>query len=74
MSSASLKQSLNCVCVCGGEGTVGREPWRTVGGRGAETGEGRVEGRAAAEKLKKASFRYLLRLTSSQRNEPNNVP
>ena len=45
-----------------------------MGGRGAETGEGRVEGRAAAEKLKKASFRYLLRLTSSQRNEPNNVP
>ena len=29
--------------------------------------------REAGEKFKKASFRYLLLLTSSQRNQPNNV-
>ena len=49
------------VILCG----RGGEPWRT-GGRG-------TEGREAGEKFKKASFRYLLLLTSSQGNEPNNV-
>ena len=29
--------------------------------------------REAGEKLKKATFRYLLLLTSGQRNQPNNV-
>ena len=31
------------------------------------------KGWEAGEKFKKVSFRYLLLLTSSQRNEPNNV-
>ena len=34
---------------------------------------GSLRWRKAGEKFKKASFRYLLLLTSSQRNEPNNV-
>ena len=53
--------------------------WRGTGAgdrenRGRE-GYGRRErkGREAREKFKKASFRYLLLLTSSQRNGPNNV-
>ena len=53
-----------------------------VGGRGAgarekrgREGYGRREkkGRQAREKFKNASFGYLLLLTSSQRNQPNNV-
>ena len=53
-----------------------------VGGRGAGArekrgleGYGRREkkGRQAREKFKNASFGYLLLLTSSQRNQPNNV-
>ena len=55
------------------------------GDRGAggvrETGEERAGGgistmvrwREAGEKFKKASFCYLLLLTSSQRNEPKNI-
>ena len=39
-----------------------------------ETGEaGSLRWREAGEKFKKASFCYMLLLTSSQRNEPNNV-
>ena len=34
---------------------------------------GSLRWREAGEKFKKASFRCLLLLTSSQRNEPNNV-
>ena len=40
--------------------------------KGREAGS--LRWREAGEKFKKASFRYLLLLTSSQRNEPNNVP
>ena len=61
-------------------GDRGREPGRTGGGRpgyGRREKKGREAGslrwREAEEKFKKASFRYLLLLTSSQRNEPNNV-
>ena len=56
----------------------GREPGRTgAGGYGRREEKGRKAGslrwREAGEKFKKASFRYLLLLTASQRNEPNNV-
>ena len=46
-----------------------------AGGQGAGAWEnrGRKGYRREREKLKKASFRYLLLLTSSQRNELNNV-
>ena len=51
-----------------------------AGGAGARENMGREgygrrekKGREAGEKFKKASFRYLLLLTFSQRNEPNNV-
>ena len=45
-------------------------------------GDGRRKGgkrdlyhdRKKEKKFKRASFRYLLLITSSQRNEPNNVP
>ena len=40
--------------------------------KGREAGS--LRWREAGEKFKKAGFRYLLLLTSSQRNEPNNVP
>ena len=52
----------------GGQGVGARE------NRGRE-GYGRREkkGREAGEKFKKASFCYLLLLTSSQKNEPKNV-
>ena len=56
----------------GGRGQGLREPGRKGGGRG--TGDAREKkGRQAQEKFKNASFLYLLLLTSSQRNEPNNV-
>ena len=44
-------------------------------GRRKEKGRkaGSLGWREAGEKFRKASFRYLLLLTSSQRNEPNNV-
>ena len=43
-------------------------------GAGARENRGREKkGRKAGEKFKKTSFRYLLLLTSSHRNEPNNV-
>ena len=58
----------------------GAEPGRTGGGRGGygrREKKGRKAGflrwREAGEKFKKASFHYLLLLTASQRNEPNNV-
>ena len=38
-----------------------------------EQEEGSLRWLEAGEKFKKASFRYLLLLTSSQRNETNNV-
>ena len=54
---------------------VGEEPGGTGGGRGM--GDGRRKGGKRdlcnGGKLKKASFRYLLLLTSGQRNEPNIV-
>ena len=76
MSSASLKQSLNCR---GGGGQVGGSPGEQwAGGVRIRKKKGREAGslrwREAGEKFKKAGFRYLLLLTSSQRNEPNNVP
>ena len=56
----------------------GESPGEQGAGGVRETGEERAEAgslrwREAGEKFKKASFRYLLLLTSSQRNEPNNV-
>ena len=60
--------------ICRGAGARenrGRERY----GRREEKGRkaGSLGWREAGEKFRKASFRYLLLLTSSQRNEPNNV-
>ena len=60
----------------GGQGAGAREN-RGQEGYGRREKKGREAGslrwREAGEKFKKASFRYLLLLTSNQRNEPNNV-
>ena len=60
----------------GGQGAGAREN-RGREGYGRREKKGREAGslrwREAAEKFKKASFCYLLLLTSSQRNEPKNV-
>ena len=76
MSSASLKQSLNCWGVGGGRwvGTrenSGREEYRD--GRRKGGMRDLYDGRKRERSSKKASFRCLLLPTSSQRNEPNNV-
>ena len=49
----------------------GREGYGRREKKGREAGS--LRWREAGEKFKKASFFYLLLLTSSQRNEPNNV-
>ena len=49
----------------------GREGYGRREKKGREAGS--LRWREAEEKFKKASFRYLLLLTSSQRNEPNKV-
>ena len=59
------------------EGDRGGSPGEQEAGGVRETREERAGGgkrwREAGEKFKKASFCYLLLLTSSQRNEPKNV-
>ena len=60
----------------GGQGTGARENRRREGyGRREKKGReaGSLRWREAGEKFKKASFCFLLLLTSSQRNEPNNL-
>ena len=58
-------------------GGAGARENRGREGYGRREKKGRKAGslrwREAGEKFKKASFRYMLLLTSSQRNEPNNV-
>ena len=49
----------------------GREGYGRWERKGSKAGS--LRWRKAGEKFKKTSFRYLLLLTSSQRNEPNNV-
>ena len=49
----------------------GREGYGRRKAKGREAGS--LRWREAGEKFKKARFRYLLLLTSSQRNEPNNI-
>ena len=57
-----------------GAGARENRGWDGYGRREKKGQEaGSLRWREAGEKLKKASFRYLLLLTSSQRNEPNNV-
>ena len=59
--------------ICRGAGARENRGWEGYGRRekkGQKAGSRRW--REAGEKFKKISFRYLLLLTSSQRNEPNN--
>ena len=66
----------NCLYGGGGHGAGAREN-RGREGYGRREKKGREAGplrwREVGEKFKKSSFFYLLLLTSSQRNEPNNV-
>ena len=55
----------------GGRENRGREAYGRREKKGREAGS--LRWREAGEKFKKARFRYLLLLTSSQRSEPNNV-
>ena len=61
----------------GGGGGAGARENRGLEGYGRWEKKGREAGSLrwgkAGQKFKKASFQYLLLLTSSQRNEPNNV-
>ena len=72
--SGSLRLFTAFIGSGGGQGGA-RENWGREGyGRREKKGrEARsLRWREAGEKLKKASFSYLLLLTSSQRNEPKN--